>query len=102
MVSDPVLLDQILRNLVSNAVRYTEHGGVLVGVRRRGERLQLDVIDTGVGIAQEDQDAVFEEFVQLDTPIGRPRRTWATAAAAWGWACRSCSAALRCWTTGCC
>lgn len=75
VVSDPVLLDQILRNLVSNAVRYTEHGGVLVGVRRRGERLQLDVIDTGVGIAQEDQDAVFEEFVQLDTPIGRPRRT---------------------------
>ena len=75
VVSDSVLLDQILRNLVSNAVRYTEHGGVLVGVRRRGERLQLDVIDTGVGIAQEDQDAVFEEFVQLDTPIGRPRRT---------------------------
>jgi signal transduction histidine kinase/ActR/RegA family two-component response regulator len=74
VVSDPVLLEQILRNLVSNAVRYTERGGVLVGVRRRGERLQLDVIDTGVGIAQEDQDAVFEEFVQLDTPIGAPRR----------------------------
>ncbi|NRT55294.1 ATP-binding response regulator [Sphaerotilus uruguayifluvii] len=73
VVSDPVLLEQILRNLVSNAVRYTERGGVLVGVRRRGERLQIDVIDTGVGIAPEDQQAVFEEFVQLDTRIGAPR-----------------------------
>jgi len=75
VVSDPVLLEQILRNLVSNAVRYTDRGGVLVGVRRRGERLQIDVVDTGVGIAPQDQDAVFEEFVQLDTPIGAPRRS---------------------------
>ncbi|MDQ5896530.1 MAG: hypothetical protein QG612_616 [Pseudomonadota bacterium] len=75
VVSDPVLLEQILRNLVSNAVRYTDRGGVLVGVRRRGERLQIDVVDTGIGIAPQDQDAVFEEFIQIDTPIGTPRRS---------------------------
>ncbi len=67
-VSDPVLLERILRNLVSNAIRYTHSGGVLVGVRRRenGERLVIEVWDTGIGIALQDQYMIFEEFVQLD------------------------------------
>jgi signal transduction histidine kinase len=66
--SDPLLLEQILRNLVGNAVRYTERGGVLVGLRRRGEKVLLQVWDTGIGIARESQSLVFEEFVQLDNP----------------------------------
>jgi signal transduction histidine kinase/CheY-like chemotaxis protein len=65
--SDPVLLEQILRNLVGNAVRYTERGGVLVSARRRGaDAVLVQVWDTGLGIAREDQALVFEEFVQLD------------------------------------
>ena len=66
--SDALLLEQVLRNLVGNAVRYTERGGVLVAVRRRGERVLLQVWDTGAGIASESQALVFEEFVQLDNP----------------------------------
>lgn len=64
--SDPVLLEQILRNLVSNAVRYTERGGVLVVARRRGaDRLLLQVWDSGIGIAAENHASVFDEFVQV-------------------------------------
>ena len=66
--SDALLLEQMVRNLVGNAVRYTESGGVLVSLRRRGERVLLQVWDTGVGIAPESQALVFEEFVQLDNP----------------------------------
>ncbi|QIQ85406.1 PAS-domain containing protein [Erythrobacter sp.] len=61
-MTDRALLTSILRNLVSNAVRYTEHGGVLLGVRRAGERVLLCVHDTGRGIAEADRDAIFEEF----------------------------------------
>ena len=65
--TDALLLEQILRNLVGNAVRYTERGGVLVGARRRGaDRVAVQVWDTGIGIAPESQALVFEEFVQLD------------------------------------
>ncbi|MFT3817875.1 MAG: hybrid sensor histidine kinase/response regulator [Rubrivivax sp.] len=66
--SDPRLLESIVRNLVSNAVRYTAQGGVLVGVRRRGGGLLLQVHDTGIGIRQEDQEAIFREFYQVDNP----------------------------------
>lgn len=65
---DPILLEQILRNLIGNAVRYTEHGGVLVAARRRGSRWLIQVWDTGVGIAQADQKRIFDDFVQLKTP----------------------------------
>jgi len=65
--SDPVLLEQVLGNLVGNAVRCTTHGGVLVGVRRAGpDRVRLQVWDSGPGIPQDARAAVFEEFVQLD------------------------------------
>jgi signal transduction histidine kinase/ActR/RegA family two-component response regulator len=64
--ADRVLLDQVLRNLVSNALRYTERGGVLVTARSRGPKdVLIQVWDTGVGISPEDQAVVFEEFVQV-------------------------------------
>lgn len=66
--SDPLLLEQILRNLVSNALRYTQRGGVLVTARRRGQQALLQVWDTGIGIPAEQQSAIFEEFVQLNNP----------------------------------
>ncbi|MEX8494023.1 ATP-binding protein [Sphaerotilus sp.] len=65
VVSDPVMLEQILRNLVSNAVRYTESGGVLMAARRQGETLRIEVWDTGLGIPEALQHTVFEEFVQI-------------------------------------
>ncbi|GLS42319.1 ATP-binding response regulator [Methylobacterium brachythecii] len=60
--TDIVLLQRILQNLVSNAVRYTESGGVLIAVRKRGKRCRIDVIDTGHGIPEAEQALVFEEF----------------------------------------
>jgi signal transduction histidine kinase len=60
--SDPMLLLRVLGNLVSNAVRYTETGGVLVGVRKRGEHCLIDVVDTGSGISQSERETIFEEF----------------------------------------
>ena len=63
--ADPLLVERILRNLVSNAIRYTADGTVLVGCRRRGDRLWLQVWDTGPGIAEDQQTRVFEEFYQL-------------------------------------
>ncbi|NIR32033.1 MAG: response regulator [Gammaproteobacteria bacterium] len=63
--SDFVLLERILLNLVSNAVRYTKHGGVVVGCRRRGGELRIDVCDSGPGIPKEQQRKIFGEFVQL-------------------------------------
>jgi len=69
--SDPVLLERILRNLVANALRYTQAGGVLLGARRRGANVRIDVVDTGVGIAPADRDRVFDEFVQIGSA---PRR----------------------------
>ncbi len=65
--SDPVLLERILRNLVSNAVRYTESGRVLVGCRR-GARLAIEIWDTGCGIAPDAQERIFEEFYQEGNP----------------------------------
>ncbi len=64
--SDPFLLERIVRNLIANAVRYTEEGGVLLGCRRRGNTLWIEVYDTGRGIAESDRRRIFEEFVQLD------------------------------------
>jgi signal transduction histidine kinase len=62
VASDPMLLQRILQNLVSNAIRYTRQGGVLVAVRRRGDACRIEVLDTGCGIAPAEQDLVFEEF----------------------------------------
>jgi CheY-like chemotaxis protein/nitrogen-specific signal transduction histidine kinase len=65
--SDPVLLERILRNVISNAVRYTQHGRVVVGCRR-GNPLSIQVWDSGMGIPPDMQERVFEEFYQLDNP----------------------------------
>ncbi len=68
--TDAALLERALRNLVSNAIKYTREGRVLVGCRRRGERLLIAVWDTGVGIDADNLDRVFEEYYQVDK---RPR-----------------------------
>ncbi len=65
---DPMLLEQVIRNLVGNAVRYTRQGRVLVCARRRGGNWLIQVWDTGVGIAEQDQRRIFEDFVQLNNP----------------------------------
>ena len=63
--SDPLLLERILLNLVSNAMRYTGRGGIVVGCRRRGEILRIEVWDTGPGIPEDQRQNIFGEFVQL-------------------------------------
>jgi signal transduction histidine kinase len=71
---DPVLLERILRNLISNALRYTWQGGVLVGARRRGAQVSIEVWDTGVGIEPAEQARVFEEFYQVGNPERNSRK----------------------------
>jgi len=62
--SDPVLVEQILRNLVTNAIRYTDRGKVLIGCRARGSTVRVEVWDTGIGIAEDKRDRIFDEFYQ--------------------------------------
>jgi signal transduction histidine kinase/CheY-like chemotaxis protein len=71
--SDFILLERILLNLVSNAVRHTVRGGVVIGCRRRGERLRLEVWDSGVGIPKDQQKNVFGEFYRLEGSKPDPR-----------------------------
>jgi signal transduction histidine kinase/CheY-like chemotaxis protein len=66
--SDAVLLERLVGNLVSNAIRYTERGGVLVGCRRSGTAWAVEVWDTGVGIPGAERERVFDEFYQLNNP----------------------------------
>ncbi|QRY82241.1 response regulator [Pseudomonas sp. PDNC002] len=63
--SDPLLLRRVLENLLSNAFRYTRDGGVLLGCRRRGRELEIQVIDSGMGIHPSQREVIFDEFVQL-------------------------------------
>jgi signal transduction histidine kinase len=60
--TDPTLIQRILQNLVSNAIRYTRTGGVMIAARLRGTTCVIDVFDTGCGIADDEVDLVFEEF----------------------------------------
>lgn len=64
--TDRRLLEQMIRNLVSNAFKYTREGKILVGCRRHGGMLRIEVWDTGIGIAREDQQAIFDEYHQVD------------------------------------
>ena len=66
--SDAMLLERILLNLVSNAVRYTLRGGIIVGCRRRGEMLRIEVWDSGPGIPEDQKQNIFGEFFQLTAP----------------------------------
>jgi signal transduction histidine kinase len=71
--SDFILLERILINLVSNAIRYTDRGGIVVGCRRRSDRLQIEVWDSGIGIPEDQRENIFGEFYRLPGP-GRERR----------------------------
>jgi DNA-binding winged helix-turn-helix (wHTH) protein len=67
-MSNAVLLNGILRNLVSNAIKYTEpNGRILIGCRRSGQAVRIDVCDTGIGIAGEQLSRIFEAFTRLDS-----------------------------------
>ncbi|MDY0037896.1 MAG: ATP-binding protein [Zoogloea oleivorans] len=66
--SDPLLLERILHNLISNALRYAPGGTILLACRKRGDKVRIEVRDNGPGIAREAQDTIFQEFVQLDNP----------------------------------
>ena len=70
IVSDPRLLAQIIQNLVSNALKYTRRGSVLVGCRRRGRCLDIEVWDTGVGIPPGEIEAVFNAYHQVEPRSG--------------------------------
>jgi two-component system CheB/CheR fusion protein len=69
--SDPHLLEQIVRNLLSNAIKYTHAGKILLGCRRRGERLRVEVWDTGRGIPEAEISSIFREFHRLDNSAKR-------------------------------
>lgn len=62
ILSDPLMLRRILQNLLANAINYTPQGGVLLCARRRGERLRIEVWDTGPGIAPLERERIFDEF----------------------------------------
>src|SRR5690606_1358510 len=66
VVSDPTWLRRILQNLIGNALRYTDRGGVLVGVRHTQAGIRAEVTDTGPGIPEADREAIFREFHRLN------------------------------------
>lgn len=67
--TDPIQLERILNNLVSNAIKHTRSGAVLIGCRRRGAgAVRIDVVDTGEGFTADQKELIFEEFYQIDNP----------------------------------
>jgi two-component system CheB/CheR fusion protein len=72
--SDPRLLEQMIRNLLSNALKYTKRGTVLLGCRRHGGMLRIEIWDTGIGMPAEELQAIFEEYHQLDNAAGERNR----------------------------
>ena len=74
MVSDEGKVSQILRNFISNALKFTEAGEVRVSAVQVGEMVRFCVADTGIGIAPEDQERIFEEFTQIDSPMQKKQK----------------------------
>jgi signal transduction histidine kinase len=68
--SDQALLRRVIQNLLSNAVRYTDEGGIVVGVRRKGPHISIEVWDTGPGIPEDKREIIFEEFKRLHMSRG--------------------------------
>ena len=68
VLTDPLLLERVLANLVQNALRYTRRGGVLVAARRHSHAVALEVWDTGVGIPEDKKEMIFREFYQIENP----------------------------------
>lgn len=68
VLSDLGLIRSVLMNLVSNAIKFTDTGGILIGVRRRGDNLLFQVWDSGIGIPPENIERIFTEFYQVDNP----------------------------------
>jgi signal transduction histidine kinase len=66
VASDPSMLRAIVGNLVGNAIKYTERGRVVVGCRRRGNALSIEILDTGSGIAADQLGAIFDAFHQIN------------------------------------
>jgi len=73
VATDPAMLERMLRNLISNALRYTENGRILVAARPRGPHIEIQVIDNGPGIPEDQLEQIFIEFYQLHNPA-RDRR----------------------------
>ena len=62
----------MVRNLLSNALKYTRKGRVLLGCRRHGDKLRIEVWDTGIGISEDQRQVIFEEFQRIERPdVGR-------------------------------
>jgi CheY-like chemotaxis protein len=72
--SDPTLLPVILRNLIGNAIKYTQHGSIRLRVRSAASQLYVDIIDTGPGIPPEHLQRLFEAFYQIDNPSHDQRK----------------------------
>ena len=70
VLTDPMLLRRIVGNLLTNAIRYTEHGGVLLSARARDGKLFVEVWDTGIGIASQEREKVFQEFYKVPQHAG--------------------------------
>ena len=64
--SDPALLERILGNFMSNAIRYTDKGSVLIGCRRKGSEVSIEVWDTGCGISDDQMSLIYEDFYQVE------------------------------------
>jgi signal transduction histidine kinase/CheY-like chemotaxis protein len=66
--TDPLLIERVLRNIIANAINYTDQGRVLIGCRRRGRTLRVGIWDTGCGIPEAERAQIFKEFYQIGNP----------------------------------